>query len=100
MAREKLTDAAVVEALASLPGWTVVNGKLHKRFRFNSFAEALGWMVTVGFHADKMNHHPEWSNVYNSVTVNLSTHDLGNTISTWDVELARKMQALAGDHGD
>jgi 4a-hydroxytetrahydrobiopterin dehydratase len=96
MAREKLTDSALQAALDQLPGWEVKEGKLHKTFKFGSFGEALGWMVSAGIEADKMDHHPEWSNVYNRVVVNLVTHDLGNEISNLDVELAKKMEALAG----
>lgn len=96
MARRKLTDTEIEEALATLPGWEVRGGKLHKTFKFGSFAEAIGWMVSVAVYADKMDHHPEWANVYGRVTVDLSTHDLGNAISPLDVELARRMDALAG----
>ena len=96
MAREKLSEAALESALADLPGWEVKEGKLHKTFKFASFGRALGWMVTAGIEADKMDHHPEWSNVYNRVTVNLVTHDLGDEISNLDVELAQKMEKLAG----
>jgi 4a-hydroxytetrahydrobiopterin dehydratase len=96
MARENLSDAALEAALADLPGWEVKEGKLYKTFKFASFGQALGWMVTAGIEADKMDHHPEWSNVYNRVTVNLVTHDLGDEISNLDVELAQKMEKLAG----
>ena len=95
MARIALSEDALAAALNALPGWLVKDGKLHKQYKFNSFAAALGWMVTVGIAADKMDHHPEWSNVYNRVTVNLVTHDLGNRISNLDVELAQKMENLA-----
>lgn len=95
MARQKLSDSEIEVALAELPGWSVQNGKLFKQYKFKSFAQALGWMVAVGIQADKMDHHPEWSNVYNRVTVNLVTHDLGNAISSWDVDLARHMEKLA-----
>lgn len=95
MARKPLTAAELQTSLASLPGWSVQAGKLHKEYKFASFAAALGWMVSVGIHADKMDHHPEWSNVYNRVTVHLVTHDLGNQISNLDVALAQKMEQLA-----
>ena len=95
MARYALSEAELAEHLTNLADWSVVDGKLQKEFTFGSFAEAMGWMVAVGIQADKMNHHPEWANVYNRVTVNLVTHDLGNKISSWDVELAQKMDALA-----
>ena len=96
MARTRLNDDEIQAALQTLPGWEVKDGKLHKMFKFGSFARALGWMVSVGVQADKMDHHPEWSNVYSRVTVDLVTHDLGNAISNLDVELARKMENLAG----
>ncbi len=96
MSRRKLSGKEIEVALANLPGWTVKEGKLHKQYEFKTFAQALGWMVTVGVHADKMDHHPEWTNVYNRVAVSLVTHDLDNSISTWDVELAEQMELLAG----
>lgn len=95
MSRRKLTSEEIAAELASLPGWAVKEGKLHKQYKFKSFAQALGWMVTVGVYADKMDHHPEWSNVYNRVTVFLVTHDLDNAISSWDVALAKQMEILA-----
>lgn len=96
MVREKLGEEGIQTALQALPGWEVRDGKLHKVFRFESFARAIGWMVSVAVQADRMDHHPEWTNVYNRVTVDLVTHDMENAISTFDVELARKMEALAG----
>jgi 4a-hydroxytetrahydrobiopterin dehydratase len=95
--RRALTNAEIEAALADLPNWQVVDGKLYKQFKFGSFAQAMGWMVSVAIHADKLDHHPEWSNVYNRVEVNLVTHDLDNAISTWDVELAQQMEALAAN---
>ena len=96
MARTRLSDDEIQAALQTLPGWEVKDGKLHKMFKFGSFAQALGWMVSAGVQADKMDHHPEWSNVYSRVTVDLVTHDLDNAISNLDVELARVMEKLAG----
>ncbi|MCO5183551.1 MAG: 4a-hydroxytetrahydrobiopterin dehydratase [Anaerolineae bacterium] len=92
--RHKLTQAEIDDALTELPGWHVKDGKLHKQFKFDSFATALGWMVSVGIFADKIDHHPEWANVYNRVTVDLVTHDLGNAISTRDIDLAQHMERL------
>lgn len=94
MARRKVTDDELADALERLPGWEVKEGKLHKEFRFGSFAEAMGWMVSAGIEADKMDHHPEWANVYSRVTVDLITHDVG-ALSTLDVRLAEKMEQLA-----
>jgi len=96
MARQALEQIDIQAALNELTGWEVRDGKLHKTFKFDSFAEAIGWMVSVSIFADKIDHHPEWFNVYSRVRVDLSTHDLGNAISNLDLELARKMNALAG----
>lgn len=95
MTRKKVSEEELASLLASLSGWEIRDGKLCKQFKFGSFAEAMGWMMSVAIEADKMDHHPEWSNVYNRVQVALVTHDLGNSISTWDLELARKMDVLA-----
>ena len=93
MERRELNQSEVEESLAELEGWQLSGGKLVKAFEFEDFARALGWMVQVGVHADKMNHHPDWSNSYNKVTVELLTHDL-NALSTLDLALARKMNEL------
>jgi len=95
MARKKLSDQEIQTALQELPGWEVKDGKLHKTYEFDSFAQAIGWMVSTAVMADKMDHHPEWRNVYKRVTVDLVTHDLG-AISGFDVELAGRMETLAG----
>lgn len=95
MDKRELSNAEINEALEELPGWKIEEGKLSKTYKFGSFAEALGWMVSAGIYADKIDHHPEWSNVYNRVQVHLITHDLGNRISTLDVALAKKMEDLA-----
>ena len=76
-----------------LPGWTLTGGKLSKAFKFGSFAEAIGWMVSVAIFADRIDHHPEWSNVYSRVNVALITHDVG-AISTLDLALASRMEEL------
>lgn len=94
MKRQSLNEKELQTALVELSGWQVKNGKLHKEFKFGSFAEAMGWMMSVAIFADKLDHHPEWQNVYNRVSVDLVTHDLGNTISSWDVVLAKQMDAL------
>lgn len=96
MARKRLTNEEIQTALHELPGWEVQSGKLHKTFKFGSFGEAIGWMVSVAVFADKNDHHPEWFNVYSRVRVDLSTHDLDDAISNLDIELARKMNQLAG----
>ena len=94
MERRVLTQEELTAALADLPGWELKDGKLNKSYKFSSFARAIGWMVSVAIYADKLDHHPVWSNVYNRVDVELVTHDLG-ALSTWDLELAKKMEELA-----
>ncbi|MBM3737172.1 MAG: 4a-hydroxytetrahydrobiopterin dehydratase [Acidobacteria bacterium] len=91
---EKLTESQIAEALAPLPGWSVVNGKLHREYRFADFIHAFGFMATAAIAIEKNNHHPEWFNVWNSVVVDLSTHDAGG-ITAKDTELARTLEALA-----
>lgn len=93
--REKASEPQIEAAMARLPGWEISEGKLCKEFQFGSFAEAIGWMVSVAIIADKLDHHPEWSNVYGRVGVRLVTHDLGNILSTFDLELAERMEELA-----
>ncbi|MGI0010719.1 MAG: 4a-hydroxytetrahydrobiopterin dehydratase [Nitrosopumilaceae archaeon] len=94
MALTKLSDEQIKKELANLPGWSVVNGKLHKDFVFESFIEAFGFMSTAALHIEKMNHHPEWFNVYNKVKVDLTTHDAGG-ITQNDINLARTLNSLA-----
>lgn len=94
MARQKLTDAELKAALDRLPGWTIANDKLHREYKFPDFAHAFGFMATAAVLIDKMNHHPEWSNVYNRVTVDLTTHDAGG-ITQKDVELAGVLENIA-----
>ena len=94
MTRRRATEEEVTAALAGLSGWEIKSGKLHKTFQFKSFAEAMGWMVSVAIYADKLDHHPDWSNGYNKVVVDLVTHDMG-AISTLDLDLAARMNELA-----
>ena len=82
-----------INALASsLPAWTVVNGKLHRDFRFADFVAAFGFMAKVALIAEAMGHHPEWSNVWNRVTIDLVTHDSGG-LSNVDADLAHRIDA-------
>jgi 4a-hydroxytetrahydrobiopterin dehydratase len=89
----RLSDAEIAERLKSLPGWSLTSGKLHREFRFGDFSEAFGFMARAALAAEKMNHHPDWSNVWNRVTVDLSTHDAGG-ITELDFRLAAAMSAL------
>ena len=91
----KLTDSDVAARLAAMPGWRLTAGKLHRTFVFGDFAEAWGFMSAVALVAETMGHHPEWSNVWNRVTVDLTTHDAGG-ISALDFDLAARMDTLAG----
>ena len=91
---EKLDDAAINERLGALPGWELIDGKLHRDFKFPNFVEAFGFMTSAAIEAEKMNHHPEWFNVYSKVAVDLTTHEAGG-ITELDFELAERMNALA-----
>ena len=88
--RLKLTEAEIATAVKKLKGWKVVKGKLHKEFKFADFVGAFGFMTSAALIAQGMNHHPEWSNVYNKVVIDLSTHSEGG-ITGLDVELAGKL---------
>jgi 4a-hydroxytetrahydrobiopterin dehydratase len=92
---EPLSDETLAEFLAEHPGWTMVDGQLHRELAFADFAEAFGFMARVAIQAEKLDHHPEWTNVWNKVTIDLITHDLG-TLSELDVELATRIDRAAG----
>lgn len=94
MASPVLSPDALKAALTQLDGWSVENGKLHRQFKFPSFVEAFGFMTSVALVAETLGHHPEWFNVYNRVTIDLTTHDAGG-ITQLDVDLARKANELA-----
>ncbi len=93
MRPEKLTDSQIQEELKNLPGWTIHNGKLHKEFVFRDFNQAFGFMTKAALHAEKMDHHPEWFNVYNKLRVDLMTHDAGGITSN-DIALAKIFESL------
>ena len=94
---EKLSDADRKTALAELQGngWTLVDGRdaIKKTFEFKNFVQAFGWMTQVAIWAEKLNHHPEWSNVYKTVEVTLSTHD-ADGLTELDIKLAKKMDGF------
>ena len=94
---EKLDEAARAAALADLAGWLPLEDRdaIQKTFKFKTFNQAFGFMTRVALAADKMDHHPEWSNVYNRVDILLTTHSCGG-LSELDLKLARKIDAFAG----
>jgi 4a-hydroxytetrahydrobiopterin dehydratase len=89
----KLSDSEIESEVTKLPGWKLLNGKLNKSFEFEDFVEAFGFMTRVAMQAEKMNHHPEWFNVYNKVKIDLITHDV-NGISNYDVKLASAVNKI------
>ncbi len=93
MALEKLSSEEIKKELSDLPGWSEVNGKLHKEFQFKNFNQAFGFMTRAAMEIEKMNHHPEWFNVYNKLSVDLMTHDAGG-ITQNDVNLAKILNSL------
>ena len=92
-----MSKITVAEALDQLTGWEAVDGRdaIVKSYKFANFTEAFGWMTRMAITAEKMNHHPEWFNVYNRVEVTLTTHDVGG-LSDLDVTLAKAMDAAQG----
>ena len=94
---EKLTGNARQAALAKLSGWSEVEGRdaISRKFTFKDFSEAFGFMARTALVAEKIDHHPEWFNVYKTVEVTLSTHDAGG-LTELDIKLAEAMNALAG----
>ncbi len=93
MAAQKLTEQELSTRLQQLSGWAIKNEKLHREFKFADFAHAFGFMTTAAVLIEKMNHHPEWFNVYNRVSIDLTTHDAGG-ITQKDVELARLLDYI------
>ena len=97
---EKLTDDDIQTLLADLDGWALSADGLaiEKTFRFKNFNAAFGWMTRVALVAEKLDHHPEWFNVYNRVEVRLTTHDQ-NGLTELDAKLAKAMDAMANETG-
>jgi len=95
MAISKVTEAEIQKMLAELDAWTVVDGKLHREFKFRNFVHAFGFMAKAALLAERAAHHPEWCNVYNRVVVDLTTHEAGG-ITQKDLDLAREMEQIAG----
>ena len=89
----KLSESDIDEELKKLSGWNVKDDKLHKEFQFDNFNQAFGFMTRAAMEIEKMNHHPEWFNVYNRITVDLTTHESGG-ITNNDVNLAKILNSL------
>jgi len=90
----KLSENEIKNELAKLKGWKIVDGKLNRTFEFADFNEAFGFMTRVAMEVEKLNHHPEWFNVYNRVKIELVTHDVGG-LSNFDFKLANIINRIA-----
>jgi 4a-hydroxytetrahydrobiopterin dehydratase len=101
MAKNTLTGDELQTALRKLDGWAIADDTLliTKTFRFKTFGQAFGFMTQCALAAEKMDHHPEWFNVYNRVEIRLTTHDSGG-VTALDVQLAEKMNACAAPFGN
>lgn len=91
---QPLSEQDIRVALNSLEGWEFEGNKIKKEFSFNDFSEALGFIVRVGIEAEKQVHHPELFNVYNTVKIQLSTHDAGDKVTRKDIELAQAIESI------
>ncbi|MBL7932216.1 MAG: 4a-hydroxytetrahydrobiopterin dehydratase [Bacteroidia bacterium] len=89
----KLSESEIHEKLKNLPDWKLLGNYLHRDFKFPDFTSAFAFMTQVAFEAEKLNHHPEWKNVYNSVSITLNTHDAGG-ITELDFKLAERINKL------
>ena len=94
MTRKKLSDTDVAEKLSNLDGWVLRDGQLHREFKFSDFVAAFSFMTSLALVAERLDHHPDWHNVYNRVTINLHTHDAGG-LTDLDFQFAAKAGALA-----
>jgi 4a-hydroxytetrahydrobiopterin dehydratase len=92
--RARVPQPEIESALAGLPGWALVNNKLHCEYRFADFVAAFSFMTAAALMAESMQHHPEWSNVYDKVVIDLTTHDAGG-VTHKDLEMAAKLNQIA-----
>lgn len=90
-----LSENEIKQNLSDLDGWTFKDDKIHKELTFSDFKEALSFMVEVGFYAEEQAHHPEWFNVYNTVSISLSTHDAGGKVTSKDIKLAKAIDKVS-----
>jgi 4a-hydroxytetrahydrobiopterin dehydratase len=89
-----LSENEINDKLKELNGWDSEKNKIGKKFEFNNFKEAMAFLVRVGFEAESQGHHPEIFNVYNSVTIKLSTHDAGDKVTQKDFDLAKAIETI------
>jgi len=95
MAAKILSDAEIETALSGAPGWKRNGKNVEKTFAFETFRDAIAYIVLVGIEAEMMNHHPEFHNSYNVIAFSFCTHDVGNKITDLDIKLAEKLNAIA-----
>lgn len=93
--RDPLSTADIEDALDDLPGWTYEDDKIKKTYEFSDFRAAISFIVRISFYAEEMMHHPELENVYNSVSIALTTHDAGGQVTEMDLELASEIENIA-----
>ncbi len=93
MSAPKLSEKEILTSLENLQSWTFKNNKLHREIKFKNFIEAFSFMTAVALEAQKMDHHPDWENVYNRVVINLNTHDAGG-VTRQDFDLATRIERV------
>lgn len=93
--RDPLSTADIEKALDDLPGWTYEDDKIKKSYEFSDFRAAISFIVRISFYAEEMMHHPELENVYNTVSIALTTHDAGGKVTEMDLELASEIESIA-----
>lgn len=90
-----LSEEAINAALNNLAGWSFDENSIHREYHFSSFTEAMGFITEMAFACEKLNHHPNLSNVYNKVQIQLTTHDAGNKVTQKDLDLAKAIERIA-----
>lgn len=88
-----LKEEEIVQCRSTFPGWNIEQDSMEKTFVLRNFVEVMGAMMEIGMEAEKMNHHPEWSNVYNRLVIKLTTHDAGG-LTRLDIDLAEKIEKI------
>lgn len=91
---DPLKTKEIEKELDKLDDWSFKDDAIHREFSFDNFKQAMGFMVEVGFEAEDLGHHPNWSNVYNSVSISLNTHDADNKVTSKDIDLAKAIDKI------